>query len=368
MIALIAVAMMQQGPFFAAAFPNPTGANGWEEYVMAVDIVEARAADRLVNYYYYNDWKESMEADRLALEQLGRACDLVRAGNRKRLDNRPAVVESIEFRGGLSNVVRLLRLEARVRFGEGKSDAGCESIIAAIDFADRVSDGGWIDVMSAHAKHQIALGSVRDGLPTLSLASAKKLRSLFEAKAGAVSPFVEAVKAEIREKVADMATYLADISEESEYWSPPAELVALSPAGRADYVKRISEEFQKLEQQIDPIFAREERFWKFDSVHTDPIIDYALSSTILESTPQIAARYQTQFRLAALHCRVMEFKRTHNRWPNALTELGGREVWYDPASGGPFFYAKLTDQSYTCYSLGTAETGRIDLVWRGPER
>jgi hypothetical protein len=175
------------------------------------------------------------------------------------------------------------------------------------------------------------------------------------------------MKAEIREKVAETATHLADISEESEYWSPPAELLALSPARRAEYVKRIREEFRKLEEQVDPVFAREERYWKFDPFHKDPIIDYALKTTVLDSTPQTAARYRTQFRLAALHCRIIEFKRTLNRWPDKLEELGGREVWYDPASGGPFYYANLTEQSYTLYSLGTPETGRIDLVWR-PER
>lgn len=334
---------------------------------MAVDIVKAPGADRLVNYYYYNDWKESLDADRLALKQLARACDLVRTGNRKRLVNRPPIVESIEFRRELSNVVRLLHLEARVDFAEGKSELGSESIIAAIDFADRVSDGGWIDVMSAHAKHQIALGSVRDALPKLSLGSALNLRAYFERKTRARSPFAEAMKAEVREKVNDPATYLDDISEETEYWTPPAELTRLSPARRAEYVKRTREEFQKLESQIDPVFAREERFWKFDPANKDPIIDYALSTSILDSTPQIAARCRTQFRLAALHCRVIEFKRTHNRWPNALSELGGREAWYDPASGGSFFYARLSEQSYTLYSLGTPETGRIDLVWK-PER
>jgi hypothetical protein len=262
--------------------------------------------------------KEGLDADRLVLRELGRACDLVRTGNGKRLSSRPPLTDSFEFKRSFLKVVKLLRIEARLRFSEGHSDLGAESIVAAVDCADRVSDGGWIDAMMSHAQHQIMLGSVRDALHKMSLRSARRLRIYFEAKASAKSPFAEAMKAEIREKVAETATYLADISEESEYWSPPAELLALSPARRAEYVKRIREEFRKLEEQVDPVFAREERYWKFDPFHKDPIIDYALKTTVLDSTPQTAARYRTQFRLAALHCRIIEFKRTYNRWPDKL--------------------------------------------------
>jgi hypothetical protein len=335
---------------------------------MAVEILAPPSADRLVNYYFYDDLQEGIDSDRIVIGELGRACDLVRTGNRKRLTYRPSLTESVEYKGSFLKVVKLFQIEARLRFSEGHSDLGSQSIIAAIDFSDRISDGSWIDAMRSHAHHQIMLGSLRDALPKLSLSSARKLKSYFETKVALKSPFQEAMKVEIGEKVDDTATYVTDISEESEYWSPPKELLALSPARREDYVKRIREEFQRLEKQIDPVFALEERFWKFDPGHSDPIIDYALNTTILDTTPQIAARYRTQFRLAALHCRQIEFKRTHNRWPTNLQELGGREVWYDPASGGPFFYAKLTEQSYTLYSLGTPDTGRIDLVWRPTER
>ena len=50
--AIVAVCAIQQGSLFARTFPNPTGSNGWEEYMMAADIVSSSAADRLINYRY----------------------------------------------------------------------------------------------------------------------------------------------------------------------------------------------------------------------------------------------------------------------------------------------------------------------------
>ncbi|MEO7453872.1 MAG: hypothetical protein ABIV13_03815 [Fimbriimonadales bacterium] len=261
---------------------------------------------------------------------------------------------------------KLLAIESRVRVSDGKASQGAESIMDAIKFAGRISDGGLIDVMSAHAKHHIALGSLSTALHKLDLASTSELRRFFEQKAKSKSPFASAMKLDIGKTVRDARSHLDEIAKESNYWTPPPELVKATHTQRAEYSKRLSEEFALLESQIDPLFAREERFWRFNPTSKDPIVNYALSISPLKDMPQIAARYRTQFRLAALHCRVIEFKRNNNRWPENLEELGGREVWYDPASGGKFYYAKLSNQSYTLYSLGSPETGRIDLVWRGP--
>jgi hypothetical protein len=233
-----------------------------------------------------------------------------------------------------------------------------------IDFSDRISDGGWIDTMRSEASQQIAFARLRDALPKLGVAAAANLRIFFDDLVRGESPFVNAMKKLVGEEIAEARERLDEIAVETEYWSPPKKLVALSASQRNEYAERIRDEFRALENQIAPLFALEERFWKFDPASKDPIIDYALRTSVLGRTPRIAVRRRTQLRLAALHCRIIEFKRTYNRWPNALTELGGRDVWYDPASGGPFFYARLSDQSYTLYSRGTPETGRIDLAWR----
>jgi hypothetical protein len=170
------------------------------------------------------------------------------------------------------------------------------------------------------------------------------------------------------------ADYIAPDNALAPWTSRPNDLVTARANARRfarvveRYVAQIQRELSELEARELEMFKREERFWKMDETHyDDPLIEGAMELLYLPLSDK-AARVQTQLRLAAIHCRIIEFKRTHNRWPIALTELGGREVWYDPASGGPFYYAVLSDQSYTLYSLGTPETGRIDLRYQGPPR
>ncbi|MEO7453871.1 MAG: hypothetical protein ABIV13_03810 [Fimbriimonadales bacterium] len=74
MIATAVIAMMlaQQPTFFSQTFPNPTANNGWEQYAMAADIVSFRGAERLVNYYYYDNQEQGLKGDLRALKFLGR--------------------------------------------------------------------------------------------------------------------------------------------------------------------------------------------------------------------------------------------------------------------------------------------------------
>ena len=310
----------------------------------------------------------NIDGERNAVRALARACELIRTGNKKKLLPLQLPEDqdtSIAFSKGTGNIAKLFIMESRVRFATGRPDSGAESIVDGMTFGNRLGSQ-LVDVLSASAKNAMFFAQVEDSLPMLSSAGARRLSNYFEAMAKAPSPYLNAIKLEFDEIVRDPSKHLAEMSEETDYWTPPDEMLALSTEQKRDYAKRIAHEFSKLAAHADETFAKEERFWKLNLNNEDPIIEHALIAGIYDNVPSIAARYRTQFRLAALHCRVVEFKRTHNRWPEKLTELGGREIWYDPASGGPFFYQKLTDQSYLLYSLGTPETGRIDLRWRPP--
>lgn len=374
MIALLTATVALQGSgLFAPTFPNPTGNNGWEEYLMAIDIVSRPDANRLINYQFYLEPKMqgNISMDREVLKTLGRACDLIRVGNSKPLRALPFGEDDdrgFEVMGGSRSISRLFAIEARVRFADGGPDSGVDSIIDAMTFSGRVGRGTLVDALIEAGFNGVALGSIEKALPKLSLAGARKLAGFLELSARSPSPLLMALKVEIREKADAPLPYLTEISEESDYWSPPPELLALTAVQQRAYAEKVGAEFEKLWRTVDGLLGQEERFGKLTSGHNDPIIVYATNTIIYTHLPTAAARFRTQLRLAGLHCRVIEFKRTHNRWPKALAELGGREVWYDPASGGPFFYELLTDQSYILYSLGTPETGRIDLSYRGPTK
>jgi hypothetical protein len=351
-------------------FPAPTGDNGWEEYLRAADIVSTKEADRLVNYKFYLEPRNngSLQGDRAALDALRTACDLVREGNRKKLvpfempDDQDV---NIMVSKGRSNLAKLFAMEVRVRTASGRPDSAAESVIDAMTYGNRLGKT-LIDVFGASAINAIFFWSLEEMLSKLSREGARRLAEYFDGMAASPSPFLTAMQIDFDEIIRNPEKHLAEISVETEYWSPPVEMTVLSAEQRLRYATLVSEEFSRLKDDIVQIFAKEERFWKIDLIRNDKILEHALIPDLNKNIPSIADRVRTQFRLAALHCRIMEFKRTHNRFPANLDELVLGAASYDPASGGPFFYARLTDQSYTLYSLGTPETGRIDLRWRPP--
>jgi hypothetical protein len=119
----------------------------------------------------------------------------------------------------------------------------------------------------------------------------------------------------------------------------------------------------EIEKKAREMFKREERFWLEPNLeHENAAVAYVLSSLPTAMTAPIV-RNRTQLRLAEMHCHVMLFKRQHNRFPASLAELGNDVKNYDPTTGGPYFYERVSQQSYVLYSLGTVETGRIDLIY-----
>lgn len=368
---VVGVLLAQQGSYFARTFPVPTGNNGWEEYLMAADIMRSPDAIRAVDRYETStrSWDDSIESARETVAKFGRACDLFRLGNKK-----PLTYPWSEDEHGLPDdpvgreyfqVVKLLLDEARVRFADGRPAAAAESILTGIVFARRYSGGSTIEALKGSACYSMILASLYRHLHSLQIDGLRILRLEFERQVAGTPPYVRTLFADFERDRVEASNIFDNLDEESEYFDIPNEMFQATPAQKSHYLAQISQEILNIQSRMRAMFQKEERFW-LDPVleHPDPVVRYAIDRTLYAGRPMLAVRDRTQLRLAAIHCRIIEFKRTHNRWPNALTELGGKEVWYDPASGGPFYYAKLTDQSYTLYSPGTQETGRIDLVWR----
>lgn len=372
--AVLAMVLAQQPSYFQQAFPVATGNNGWEEYVMAADIMRSPEAGRAVDRFDMatGRWDDSIESARATVAKYGRACDLIRIGNKKPL-RYPWKEDEYGFPSDpvgseYGQVAKLLCEEARVNFGDGRPAAAAESILTGLVFARRYSSGSTIEVLKGSAYYSMFFASLYRHLQSLDISGLRMLRGELDAQVEEVPPYVRTLLADFERDRAEARKVFDNLDEDSEYFEVPDIVFQLTPMQRTQYLVQIDKEILTLQNKVRAMFMQEERFW-LDPVleHADPVVRYAIDRTLYASRPMLAVRNRTQLRLAALHCRVLEFKRTYNRWPDRLEELGGKEVWYDPASGGPFYYAKLSEQSYTLYSLGTPETGRIDLVWR-PQR
>lgn len=331
------------------------------------------AADYIVREAALAPWTE-LDADlataRATARRLAKVSELVKAGNRKLLQY-PWRVDVIEFDDRkpstmIRNVGWVMTNQARVEFADGHPDSAVETINTFLAFGDRVCDNEFLDALMVTPALSIMFHQVQAGLPKLSAGGARNLALAFD-NITAKSPFVVREMSKRFEAHRAFVPRLLEMGPEGNF-DGTAEFLKMHLDERSRYVTLIRNALTELEKRESEMFKREERFWRLNDLHyDDPLVEGVMDMFYMPVSHN-ATRVHTQVRLAALHCRVIEFKRSHNRWPQALAELGGRDVWYDPASGGPFFYAVLSDQSYSLYSLGTPETGRIDLVYKKGEQ
>jgi len=364
-VALAAIAITQQGSLFARTFPNPTGSNGWEEYLMAADMMTPEASRVILGAGAPN----RLTVARTALKSYGRVCDLIRAGNKKPLKF-PWEVDHyyaghVPAYAALKEAARVLAFEADVAFADGKPGAAARPIKDALEFSRRIQGKAITENLISIALQAMAMRTLDTGLPQLGLEDARMLRAAFENAAGERSVLIDLYVAEFGRWEELIAGVLADpdsILFDEEV--TPEFLRNLTPDQVQEYAGVIQRRVRSMQQQAREMFEKEERFWKTpDITDDDPVVAWMLSRITLKNITGALVRNMTQLRLASVHCRIIEFKRTNNRLPATLSELAAPAHIYDGTTGGPYFYAKLSEQSYLLYSLGTSETGRIDLVY-----
>jgi hypothetical protein len=363
MIATIVLLMLLQQPsFFEQSFPFPTGNNGWEEYTMAVDVLRGRR-DGLRD-------RQDLSKSRALVNEFSKVIHLVRAGNKKSLafpwESNAFMVDERHPLHRFGDVGFIMASRIGVEFAAGNPAAAVEAIEDALAFADRTGRNQAIDGIVAARTLDNVFDSLTENLHKLSGAAARNLTIVFERYVAAPQALIDGLVNEYDNAIAAVPQLLEYRPEDEErFGEVMARIKALTADDRLRLIPIIRSALRGHRESMLEMFKREERFWKAEKpTDPEPMVQYTLKYFSDDGLPQTALRYRTRFRLAALHCRIIEFKRKNNRWPEKLEELGGSKVWYDPASGGPFFYARLTEQSYVLYSLGTSETGRIDLVNR----
>lgn len=201
--------------------PQPTGRNGYEEYLMACDVVRAANLGQLVDatpetlnitiqqfeatlpkgatkeeVEKFEDEKPSLaqyefarkyrnytviQLRKEALSRAGRALDLVRRGNQKPVfDPRVTVEASTLFPeySPMRAVGRLAVAGAYVAFAEGNSKQGTEYLCDSIILGQNLTDGVLIARLVGISMQAIAFAAFEKFLPAMSLTDALMVENL----------------------------------------------------------------------------------------------------------------------------------------------------------------------------------------------
>jgi hypothetical protein len=360
-----AMLFAQGGAYFKANFPNPTGANGYEEYMAAADMFLGPAIEKVFEEYHRD--KKLSDARSLVI-RFAAVLRLARAGNAK---NRIPPWTSANFseRGRhplieLLYVADVLVANSRVRFADGHPDSAVDALFDLFRFSKRGEEFSIEALTGAHYEHGLAYEQLATGFHQLSLNGCKRLRQYFESAAAEFPAVVTAARADLPEIIADVPKVFDRLLEYEGWVDMPAGIKTLSPEQREFYVGRIRTGLQEFQEQIDEMFAKDESQWlDHRYADNDPIVEFAVNYLKSFTMWDFALTSRTRLRLAALHCRVIEYKRRFNRLPIWITQFAPPESIRDPANGGPFVYEKLSEQSYRLYSNGNEHSGPIDLQW-----
>lgn len=358
-------AITQQGSYFERTFPNPTGRNGWEEYLMAADIARSSNATGLL---MGNAELSRLENDQIVIRELKRALNLVRAGNRKPITY-PFTYEEFSI-GPFVELAQIKQLghalvaEAFVNLADGNPKTAARAITDAFVIGRRVAVGPRTSGLVSIAMEAIAFRALYMNLHRLDEESLENLAEVFGKAARELSPMIEMYFQEFEEWSRFVPDMLLQPEEFTMGEEVPGAVRNLKAAEIEAVTQKVLAAMKTIKDSARVMFARQERFWiEPKPEHEDPTVAFVLDN-LPGAFTHIIVRNRTQLRLAEVHCRLMLHKRRHNSFPAKLSELGDERFAYDSTTGSPYYYARLSDHSYTLYSLGTSETGRIDLIYR----
>jgi hypothetical protein len=360
MISVVAAVALAQGGYYAKLFPTPSGSNGYEEFVLAADIIESADSEIV-----WSVESLDLKASRELVARYGSALTLIERGITKPLtapwDVADPELPHIGVIIQLISASELLENKIKVQLADGKPASASSSYMTALRFSDRSSPADLMESLSGTLEREFHLKRFAQAVHQLPLADVIEIRNNLQRLAQITPKLVSAWRLQLPVTIREIEKYLSRERnpEESEF---PTHIVEMNVEQRAAFRDTVAAAIVEYQSQLDAMFGREERSWHdIKYSNPDPLVEYVVSNLYPFPSAEMALIDRTRLRLAAHYCSVIEFKRVRNRLPESLVEIGPTEKFFDPASGEQFVYRKNTEQSFFIYSKGNEWTGPIHL-------
>lgn len=409
-IALLALLPQQQG-YFRQVVKAPTGKNGFEEMVMAGDLLRQ---GRFGTYMRLSEvqagqveeakmdpaeqaiWSEFrgltlLQRRRVIVRKFQPVLDLLDAAAKKDIyDPR----KDMDFntllpeQSGFKEVAKLLPIAAYVGFADGQGQRSIQILTQGFDVFDRLSHGLLIQYLVGVASANILIVSVEEHLPRMSLRDAVQLeetvaeilqrepavRSAMQIEMAVVPPIIKRTLIEMKEE--DLEA-LIGFAEGPDRERGIRALKGLATGDRQRVLDGVLERFGQLSKDVQTLFSADEAAWAGYKPLDPPRPDWSNPNAIADSvltnlTPsyeqvgRAAAVSRTRLRLLGLACGVVRYRWEHGQLPTRLEDAVGPALAHDPLSKQPFDLRK-DGPGFAIFSRGTKETGEIGLRYKRPD-
>jgi hypothetical protein len=367
--------------------PDPTGNNGYEEYLAAADIVRtpdfARAEDGTawVQDGESGDAKAYLKAAKDETSSFAQAVTLVRQGNTKGVtDPRPAWVAFYPEARPLKLVARLMTREADVEFGDGKVDLGVQTLLDGLQFSWNMRVGPLPMDYAGKSCEAVVLSDACEHLAEINADQAARLLKAVQVRLSAPRPILETITKSGEEGDAYIQNFLAhpdqvsgdaDGDGDRKTDSRILKIQGLSQDEKRDlYSLCIDKLNTELKLRLT-VLRKADSQWGLTAKSSPAATDgmERLAAFVVEHYPALQrdvlaaeARHEIQLRLFALGLQIAQFKSKEGRLPTSLEEVKAGPDALDPTTGKQFVYAVDANGNYTLVSEGFAPYGQI---WAG---
>lgn len=381
--AVLLASQVQSGSLLKELIPQPTGANGYEEFLRAADLL---ASDPKAKAAYDELGKVPPDGDvlaarRAAVEKAGAVLALVRAGALKPVvyPERDPLKPSSRDGIGLRRLGRIGLMAAYLSLADGKSAAATDDILAVLTMMDTLArNGREVGAYLAIADHEILfsmLDRVFDAFGPADLARIEKVANELVER----PVYADVVRREFTGNLA----ILADVEEN--YRPKPSDIEprntqekrfrTMTPEQRSVEIRLAVDLLRGLAARKIAVANGPERDWLPFNADAQPDIkgDASVPRWIVDSMdtgdqPAVAlAVNRTKWRIVRLTARLRRIMAEEDRMSKSLPENLPRGYVDDVLGGGTFVF-KSTSTGFTIESAGVPTTGPVTLVSRLPEQ
>lgn len=361
-----------------AVLASPSDAESWD----ADDEAALEAARKLDDNSYLTIY-------RMIAARTDKVVDLIRLGNGKKVyDPRTDfdVATSFPELAEVKSLSKLLLLRAYVHFADGNSSKATSELLDGITMAQKMSGTTFISNLVSVACTAIALAGFNENLSALSQPDAARIEKYVSNALRKPTALIAALNNEnenMTKSWLDLIKSPADLSHISSDDETPAPAHAqfeqFAAKLSAAQFKELLAAFQKklgeaTEASINVLNGSEDKWLDRNSYRNfrdpqtisniDDAAEYLALNSALDHRQLVLAaiRGRTQLRLLGLHARILDYKWNNRKLPEKLEDAVPAPLLHDPMSGQNFVYT-VSPKGYELYSLGSEDTGRVDLKY-----
>lgn len=365
--------LLAQTGMFAKIVPNPTGRNGYEEYVRAAEYVYTP------DFSAYSVWLFSVpnsgvtpdtvippdvsprDSDLVVREKWTnryRVCtELIRTGNNKPVyDPRGGFTPETTFpeMAAFRTLTRLECATAHVEFARGLTGSALQHLEDSVVFGGRIGGAILIGRLVGIACDSLALNELNDHWAQLSVSDAAQASAFFRSRIGGPPPVAETLQGEksagrqLVDRMFSKPEQLADmLGEESGVGDLSRALKKLSPEAIQALQTEANRQLDAYYDSIAAVLQGPESGWiRFaeppDASKTDETssgLAKRLAEVIRPSMSRVLVREaqdRTLMRLAYLTARAIEYRWHMGRLPRSIEAYTTPSERLDPTSGRAF--------------------------------